>query len=74
MVAPHVSKKVFHAIGQSFPAQGAVLAVTLKRGWGEVLHVDVRMKAGPETRSHLRSAIERALQGYRHQVEVLEAD
>ena len=63
-----------HAVAHAVPEHGVVLGVTLSKGWGDVLQVDVRMKGDAQGRNRLQRAIEHALQGERHRVRVLQAD
>jgi len=82
MVDVEASRDVLRAIADSYPAQGVVVGVNLRPGFGDGVMVDVFTCREPRSglsvdhngRDLLRKAIAQALDGYRTHVVVLEVE
>ena len=73
-----MTKRILSAIAQVLPDDGHtyLTEVEIRRGWGDVLNVQLhttmpRTEAGREFGNKLRGAIDEALEGERHFVEIV---
>jgi hypothetical protein len=73
MVASAQSRRVLQAVLNAYPQSGAIVGVSLERGWGGVLNVGIRgaadrstgLHTDPKMREALRDAVADALPGER---------
>ena len=76
VLASGIAKQVFHALADALPDDGwsLISSLKLRRGWGDIVEVRIHTPLSLRQREEMASlklAIEDALDGQRHRVEIV---